>query len=92
MFGGTANLDKWFYIIAKLHAAEAAAMLVYSLYRGADLITSIKYTLTQLVVGFPTYFRDEVTVEAQMSAAIWTQTHCEDQRRVMKAVPTLCCI
>ncbi|CDS00515.1 uncharacterized protein SPSC_05505 [Sporisorium scitamineum] len=57
VFGGTANLDKWFYIIAKVHVAEAAAMFVYTLYRGADLVTSIKYTLTQLVVGFPTFFQ-----------------------------------
>ncbi|CBQ71253.1 hypothetical protein sr13616 [Sporisorium reilianum SRZ2] len=57
VFGGTANLDKWFYLIAKIHVAEAAAMFVYSLYRGADLITTIKCSLTQFVVGFPTYFQ-----------------------------------
>lgn len=57
VFGGTANLDKWAYIIAKLHAAEAAAMFVYSLYRGADLVTTIKWTATQLLVGFPSYFQ-----------------------------------
>lgn len=57
IFGGTANLDKWAHIIAQLHAAEAAAMFLYALYRGADLITTIKWTVTQLVIGFPTYFQ-----------------------------------
>ncbi len=57
IFGGTANLDKYADIIFKLHAAEASAMFVYALYRGADIVTTVKWTLTQLVVGFPTYFR-----------------------------------
>jgi len=57
IFGGTANLDKWANIIFNIHAAEAAAMFIYALYRGADLVTTAKWTLTQLVVGFPTYFQ-----------------------------------
>lgn len=56
IFGGTANLDKWAKIIFKIHVSEAAAMFLYALYRGADLVTTIKWTLTQVFIGFPTYF------------------------------------
>lgn len=56
IFGGTANLDKWAHLIARIHVAEAGAMFLYTLYRGADLVTSVKWTLTQLVIGFPSYF------------------------------------
>ncbi|SAM66673.1 uncharacterized protein UBRO_08048 [Ustilago bromivora] len=56
LFGGRANFDKWAGIIFNIHAAEALAMLVYTLYRGADLVTAGQWTLTQFVVGFPAWF------------------------------------
>ncbi|KAJ1031343.1 hypothetical protein NDA18_002558 [Ustilago nuda] len=56
LFGGRANLDKWAGIIFNIHAAEALAMLVYTLYRGADLVTAGQWALTQFFVGFPAWF------------------------------------
>lgn len=57
IFGGTANLDWLANIIVYVHAAEASAMFIYSLYRGADVVTTAKWTVTQLFIGFPTYFQ-----------------------------------
>ncbi|SPO26007.1 uncharacterized protein UTRI_02281 [Ustilago trichophora] len=37
----------------QIHVAEASAMFVYALYRGADLVTTVKWTFTQLLIGFP---------------------------------------
>ncbi|EST07228.1 hypothetical protein PSEUBRA_003399 [Kalmanozyma brasiliensis GHG001] len=55
LFGGRQNIDKVLNLVVNLHIAEAVAMVGYCLYRGADLVTTLQYGVTQLIVGFPTY-------------------------------------
>ncbi|SPO20586.1 uncharacterized protein UTRI_00062 [Ustilago trichophora] len=57
LFGGPSALQSLATVLIKIHLAEGVAMLLYSLYRGADLITAVKWGVTNFIAGFPTYFK-----------------------------------
>ena len=53
--GGRAKMDAFMYNIARIHVAEAAAMVAFSLFRGASLHTALKWAATTFFVGFPSW-------------------------------------
>ncbi|SPO19677.1 uncharacterized protein UTRI_00062_B [Ustilago trichophora] len=57
LFGGPSALRSLTSVLVKIHLAEGVAMLLYSLYRGTDLITAAKWGVTNFIAGFPTYFK-----------------------------------
>ncbi|PWN52936.1 hypothetical protein IE53DRAFT_235077 [Violaceomyces palustris] len=54
---GNKSFQRVVSIIVKVHVAEALGMLAFSQSKGASLVTSLKWSLTTFLTGFPSFFK-----------------------------------
>ncbi|EPQ27760.1 uncharacterized protein PFL1_04897 [Pseudozyma flocculosa PF-1] len=54
--GGREGMDGFILTCVRAHVVEAVAMLFYASYKGASRLTALKWGVTQLLLGFPTFF------------------------------------